>query len=106
MVLTEVIGLKMFEDMGEGGVKKQRKSGDILYGWPLLSFRQRVTKMDNAGHNSSLEKDDVTDDQILAFYNFATATLLTALEVYKKVFNYKDSEMILDSEIIFLFTSF
>ena len=48
----------------------------------LLSFRQRVTKMGNAGHNLSLEKDDVTDDQILEFYNFATTTLLTALEVY------------------------
>ena len=49
----------------------------------LLSFRQRVTKMGNAGHNLSLEKDDVTDDQILEFYNFATTTLLTALEVYR-----------------------
>ena len=49
----------------------------------LLSFRQKVTKMGNAGHNLSLEKDDVTDDQILEFYNFATTTLLTALEVYK-----------------------
>ena len=48
----------------------------------LLSFRQKVTKMGNAGHNLSLEKDDVTDDQILEFYNFATTTLLTALEVY------------------------
>ena len=47
----------------------------------LLSFRQKVTKMGNAGHNLSLEKDDVTDDQILEFYNFATTTLLTALEV-------------------------
>ena len=49
----------------------------------LLFFRQRVTKMGNAGHNLSLEKDDVTDDQILEFYNFATTTLLTALEVYR-----------------------
>ena len=49
----------------------------------LLSFRQRVTKMGNAGHNLSLEKDDVTDDQILEFYNFATTTLLTGLEVYR-----------------------
>ena len=39
--------------------------------------------MGNAGHNISLEKDDVTDDQILEFYNFATTTLLTALEVYR-----------------------
>ena len=39
--------------------------------------------MGNAGHNLSLEKDDVTDDQILEFYNFATTTLLTALEVYR-----------------------
>ena len=49
----------------------------------LLSFRQKVTKMGNAGHNLSLEKDDVTDDQILEFYNFATTTLLTSLEVYR-----------------------
>ena len=49
----------------------------------LLFFRQRVTKMGNASHNLSLEKDDVTDDQILEFYNFATTTLLTALEVYR-----------------------
>ena len=49
----------------------------------LVSYRQRVTKMGNAGHNLSLDKDDVTDDQILEFYNFATTTLLTGLEVYR-----------------------
>ena len=27
--------LRMIEDMGEGGVKKQGKSGDVLYGRPL-----------------------------------------------------------------------
>ena len=31
---------------------------------------------------NNLDKDDVTDDQILAFYNMATMTLLTGLEVY------------------------
>ena len=49
----------------------------------LLSFRQRVTIMGKLGlNNLSLDKDDVTDDQILAFYNMATMTLLTGLEVY------------------------
>ena len=27
--------LRTVEDMGEGGVKKQGKSGDVLYGWSL-----------------------------------------------------------------------
>ena len=49
----------------------------------LLSFRQRVTMMGKLGLNSlSSDKDDVTDDQILAFYNMATMTMLTGLEVY------------------------
>ena len=49
----------------------------------LLYFRQRVTIMGNLGLNSlSADKDDVTDDQILAFYNMATMTMLTGLEVY------------------------
>ena len=49
----------------------------------LLSFRQRVTIMGKLGLNSlSSDKDDVTDDQILAFYNMATMTMLTGLEVY------------------------
>ena len=48
----------------------------------LLSFRQRVTIMGKLGlNNLSSDKDDVTDDQILAFYNMATMTMLTGLEV-------------------------
>ena len=75
----------MLKDFEAVLTRKFRKPIDInlkLVIW-LLSFRQRVTKMGNAGHNLSLEKDDVTDDQILEFYNFATTTLLTALEVYR-----------------------
>ena len=30
-----VTELRTVEDMGEGGVKKQGKSGDVLYGRPL-----------------------------------------------------------------------
>merc|ERR1712008_442463 len=42
---------------------------------------QRVTIMGKLGlNNLSLHKDDVTDDQILAFYNMATMTMLTGLE--------------------------
>ena len=41
-----------------------------------------MTIMGKGGlNNLSLDKDDVTDDQILAFYNMATMTLLTGLEV-------------------------
>jgi hypothetical protein len=47
----------------------------------LLCFRQRVTKIGKFGLNA-LDKDDVTDDQILEFYNMATMTMLTGLEVY------------------------
>ena len=37
----------------------------------------------NARQNSDPRKKDVTDTQILEFYNKATMTLLTALEVCK-----------------------
>ena len=47
----------------------------------LIFFdRQRVVEM-NAKSNSDVTKKDVTDTEILAFYNKATSTLLTALEV-------------------------
>ena len=35
----------------------------------------------NAKKNSDVTKKDVTDTEILAFYNKATSTLLTGLEV-------------------------
>ena len=60
--------------------KYQQKLALVIW---LLSFRQRVTIMGKLGlNNLSLDKDDVTDDQILAFYNMATMTMLTGLEVY------------------------
>ena len=34
--LRGVAELRTFEDMEEGGVKNQGKSGDVLYGWPPL----------------------------------------------------------------------
>ena len=34
--LGGVSPLRTVEDMGEGGVKKQGKSGDVLYGRPLI----------------------------------------------------------------------
>ena len=37
----------------------------------------------NAKSNSDASKVDVTDTEILTFYNKATSTLLTALEVIK-----------------------
>ena len=45
-----------------------------------LIFRQRVTLM-NSQSNNNPKKKDVTDSEILTFYNKATMTLLTALEV-------------------------
>ena len=36
MVMSLLVGTD--EDMGEGGVKKSGKSGDVLYGRPLLLF--------------------------------------------------------------------
>ena len=45
-----------------------------------LIFRQRVTLM-NSQDNKNPRKKDVTDNEILTFYNKATMTLLTALEV-------------------------
>ena len=60
--------------------KSQQKLMLVIW---LPSFRQRVTIMGKLGlNNPSLDKDDVTDDQILAFYNMATMTMLTGLEVY------------------------
>ena len=55
---------------------------DNLY--QIAFYRQRVTEM-NAKDNSDASKLDVTDTEILAFYNKATSTLLTALEVNIKV---------------------
>ena len=43
-------------------------------------FRERVTLM-NSMSNENSKKVDVTDTEILSFYNKATMTLLTALEV-------------------------
>jgi hypothetical protein len=37
ILFNGIIELRTVEDMGEGGIKKLGKSGDDLYGWPLLS---------------------------------------------------------------------
>ena len=36
--------LRTFEDMGEGGVKNQGKSGDFLYGRPKIALNTLVIK--------------------------------------------------------------
>ena len=33
----KICELKTVEDMGEGGVKRPRKGGDVLYGWALCN---------------------------------------------------------------------
>ena len=52
--LEGVIELRTVEDMGEGGVKKLGKSGDVLYGRPLMS--RECTKNEEMFLNQDQEK--------------------------------------------------
>ena len=50
----------------------------------VFYFREKVTKMSQNNLNVNSTNVDVTDTEILQFYNLATMTLLTSLEVRNK----------------------